>query len=666
MSDKSRIGWIDIAKGICMISVIAGHLGVTEVNDVVFAFHLTLFFILSGFTLKPELSAKSAAKRFSRLMTPYFVTCTLVALMEIVNLAAESKTTETAVVTASLFKNIARGFFGSGALQTIGPYKFSANIGAIWFLPAMFFATVITQLFLSRITNIKWRYALSIGAAAIASIAAQYFWLPFSILSGVFAVPFIMLGYDARQAGLFDKIRLPHFAASLGVFVIGYILKLTSVSFVTASMPDFILTPIFALSSCVCIVYISQKCAFLKPFAFVGKYSMYYLCSHLFELQAAGYWQIEFLKVLGLPLNKGVLFVLRVIFDTLVVLLILGIKRLFKNIRTAEGEGRRDLSIDVAKALLIILMIAGHFEIDRPLRNFIYSFHMPAFILLSGYLFKPEACKNLKKSILRAVKTLLLPYAAYSVIFVIIRGYPLVDKIKSVLVGMSLSRNILTDIKGIGPCYFLLLLFAVRVLYLVIAKICRDNDLYTSGAVTVLSVTGMLLGKGGLWLPWSFDAALYSLILYHIGYLLKKHGVIEYICSRPYYYFALACGWAYLVYIGGIELAIRNYASYGIAVIGCVCACIIVYMLSRYVYLHFPRAITKVLCAIGENTLYILIIHTLWGVDIERFAENYLGLTPTYIYHLVASVAINVLLGVAIGLIIKVIKNGLNFKKRTN
>lgn len=667
MSDKSRIAWIDIAKGICMISVIAGHLGVESVNAVVFSFHLTLFFILSGYTLKTDLNIKSASKRFSRLMTPYFVTCFMIIAADVVNFALYEKTTETAVVTASLFKNIARTFFGSGAYQSLGKYNFASNIGAIWFLPAMFFSTIIAQYLITRIPNVKKRYAIAVTGAVLAFISGEFFWLPFSIQSGIFAVVFIMLGYDAKATGVFDKIKFWHFAVCLGIFLIGLTLKLTQISFVTASMSDVVLTTIFALSSCVCIVYISQKCAFLKPVAFVGKYSMYYLCSHLFEMQAMGHWQVEFLKLVSIPTTKGTLFLLRVIYDTLVVFLILGFKRIFKNVKTAESQmQKRDLAIDTAKAILIIIMIAGHFEIDRPLRNFIYSFHMPAFVLLSGYLFKPKECDNLKKSIAKTAKALLLPYALYGVFFVIIKDYPILNKLKSVVLGMSFSKNLFTDVKGVGPCYFLLLLFCVRVVYIIVAKIFKNNDTHTSCAIIVLSAVGLVLGQNGLWLPWSFDVALYSLIFYHAGYLLKKYGVIEYVCSRPYCYFIIACGWAYLVYKGGIELATRNYGSFGIAIICSICGCVILYMFSRYICMHFPKFITKILCAIGENTLYILVIHTLWGTQIENISEKYFGLTPEYIYHLGISVAINVVLGVALGFLIKGIKNGTFFKKRIN
>ncbi len=656
MAEKSRIAWIDIAKGICMISVIAGHLGVVEVNNIVFAFHLTLFFILSGYTLKADLSKKTASKRFARLMTPYFVTCTMIALIDAFNTIVVDKTTDTLSITASVFKNIARGFFGSGAYESLGTYSFESNIGAIWFLPAMFFSTIIAQYLLLRVPDIKKRYAISITGAILAFISSEFFWLPFSIQSGIFAVSFIMLGYDAKAYGLFDKIRLSHFFVCIGVFAIGFMLKLTSISFVTASMGDIILTPIFALSSCVVVVYISQKCKFLMPFAFVGKYSMYYLCSHLFELQVAGYWQIEFLKLVSIPVNKATLFVLRVIFDTLVVFLILGFKRLTKGIKTAVRDlQKRDLSLDIARAVLIISMIAGHYTLNGSLRTLIYSFHMPAFILFSGYLFKHEACNNLKKSVLKIAKSLLIPYAVFSIVVVIIRHAGILNELKILTLGISFSNKLFTDVSGVGPCYFLLLLFVVRLLYLFIARILKDNDLYTSLAVIILSFAGVLLGKNGLWLPWSADVALYSLMFYHIGYLIKKHGILEYILQRPYLYFVIACIWAYSVYSGGLELATRNYGNYAVAIIGAVCGTLVLYMLAKYVYLHFPRWFTKCASAIGENTLYILIIHTLFKVPINNAVERFFGLTESYIFHLTVAVILNIALGVAVGFLIKAI-----------
>ena len=44
--------------------------------------------------------------------------------------------------------------------------------------------------------------------------------------------------------------------------------------------------------------------------------------------------------------------------------------------------------IDYAKCILIFFMVSGHCNINNTYHMFIYSFHMPAFFIISGYLFK--------------------------------------------------------------------------------------------------------------------------------------------------------------------------------------------------------------------------------------------------------------------------------------
>lgn len=46
----------------------------------------------------------------------------------------------------------------------------------------------------------------------------------------------------------------------------------------------------------------------------------------------------------------------------------------------------RNHSIDIAKAICIILMVVGHSGCPIPLRSFIYMFYMPCFFFISGYL----------------------------------------------------------------------------------------------------------------------------------------------------------------------------------------------------------------------------------------------------------------------------------------
>jgi len=56
-------------------------------------------------------------------------------------------------------------------------------------------------------------------------------------------------------------------------------------------------------------------------------------------------------------------------------------------------SSNRIISLDIARALCIVLVVIGHYYPDgcpewwSVVRNFIYTFHMPAFMLLSGYVY---------------------------------------------------------------------------------------------------------------------------------------------------------------------------------------------------------------------------------------------------------------------------------------
>lgn len=74
---------------------------------------------------------------------------------------------------------------------------------------------------------------------------------------------------------------------------------------------------------------------------------------------------------------------------------------------------QRILWVDVLKGIAIMLVVTGHSAVECGLNHwayFIYSFHMPLFFLLSGFLFTPRPEKEyLRKS----ARRLLLPFAAF-------------------------------------------------------------------------------------------------------------------------------------------------------------------------------------------------------------------------------------------------------------
>ena len=76
INNGKRTEWIDNAKGIAIICVILGHLGVCNIlTNVIYTFHIPLFFIVSGYYLTnriQEIKFKDfIKKKIKRLIIPY-------------------------------------------------------------------------------------------------------------------------------------------------------------------------------------------------------------------------------------------------------------------------------------------------------------------------------------------------------------------------------------------------------------------------------------------------------------------------------------------------------------------------------------------------------------------------------------------------------------------
>ncbi|WP_448808305.1 acyltransferase family protein [Agromyces bauzanensis] len=79
---------------------------------------------------------------------------------------------------------------------------------------------------------------------------------------------------------------------------------------------------------------------------------------------------------------------------------------------TRELQGR-DPSIDVLRIVAIVAVVAGHVWFAPPVRLAIYTWHVPVFFVLSGYL---ASRLRLGELVRRRAQALLLPYAAWLII----------------------------------------------------------------------------------------------------------------------------------------------------------------------------------------------------------------------------------------------------------
>lgn len=96
-----------------------------------------------------------------------------------------------------------------------------------------------------------------------------------------------------------------------------------------------------------------------------------------------------------------------------------------ENIRK-EGENNnevRNVVLDIAKGILILLMVVGHSGAPSWLVNCIYSFHMPCFFIISGILFSYSYLGKPKKFIKKRIKSIWWPFVKWTLIFLFLHNF---------------------------------------------------------------------------------------------------------------------------------------------------------------------------------------------------------------------------------------------------
>lgn len=115
------------------------------------------------------------------------------------------------------------------------------------------------------------------------------------------------------------------------------------------------------------------------------------------------------------------------------------------------------------KGIAILFVIFGHvYSGNNIATTWIYSFHMPLFFIISGFLLKLNKNKDTKSMILKKFKSLMVPYILFSIINIV--GFYLIkDLLYEVFKG-----NIFNTITlfGIGALWFLPALFISETLFL--------------------------------------------------------------------------------------------------------------------------------------------------------------------------------------------------------
>lgn len=151
-------------------------------------------------------------------------------------------------------------------------------------------------------------------------------------------------------------------------------------------------------------------------------------------------------------------------------------------------EKERINYLDYAKGVSILLVVLGHiYYSDNPIKIWIYSFHMPLFFIISGFL-STNYVSNDKTRIIKKFKSLIIPYILFGgiiIFFKIIFNAGLTGVVKSYILYFLTGT-------GLDALWFLPALFLIEVYNILIYKI--NNKYLRISIVTLLFLFG-LLGK---------------------------------------------------------------------------------------------------------------------------------------------------------------------------
>lgn len=173
--------------------------------------------------------------------------------------------------------------------------------------------------------------------------------------------------------------------------------------------------------------------------------------------------------------------------------------------------------VDVAKGLGIFLVVLGHMPmIPEMIRLWIFSFHMPLFYFISGYLFKDKSVKlPFWVIVKKKAKGLLIPYCLYSAVFILTDFLLLAGGLPHMLYSFE---RFLSGQGGYDILWFLFSLFVVEALF---SFIYKYSGKYWKIIVLLLVMCGFSFAYLGLLDIFKISTSLVALGFYSFGVISR-------------------------------------------------------------------------------------------------------------------------------------------------
>ena len=197
-----------------------------------------------------------------------------------------------------------------------------------------------------------------------------------------------------------------------------------------------------------------------------------------------------------------------------------------QNAKVGGGKNKGRIEwIDVAKGISIILVVLGHTGFNGFFSDWLRSFRMPLFFIVSGMVFNYSKYPNLLDFLKRRRTTILRPYAIFSLtVFVWLHMLnttysPLVSELYSGWISYAL--------------WFIPVLVLAQMLYYVIRKYA-PSKIWTLVGIIMSSVLGYMCMRYGFKFWFKLEVVFTACLFYGIGNLIKNAFVHFFESAKTY------------------------------------------------------------------------------------------------------------------------------------
>ena len=311
---------------------------------------------------------------------------------------------------------------------------------------------------------------------------------------------------------------------------------------------------------------------------------------------------------------------------TLIVIIIL---RLVMNLALSRSS-----ELDFLKGVFIILMVAFHlfyFASHYPwLCSWVYTYHMPGFLLISGYLMRVN--KELKQ-VVSSLRWLLVPYVFFETLFFFGSTFLPISGTMPEHTILGFFEMLL--FKPLGNYWYLFSVFLYGTCYLVVFRL---GKLSLINRLFILALSFYLLGVSGFV---RHENSLY----FFIGIVLRQSDLLFLDVFRPSW-------WA----LPAIVVLAFYPTTFDRGTIGGMLTVFSVISFLLVLYNYIPLRLKEWVIFLGRNSLIVYVYSPLFTNPCTKYLSSVLVFDSTRILFLVIALPLSILGTLLVGKILDALR----------